>query len=134
MIKEFYKLTWLAMNYWLSGTGRNFSRWMWINHKMSQDIMLSVMTSKHIGRFLLSAKVNTFVYLSVLLCLFFYLSPSYVYSLSFLPYLFTIRFVYRSVVMVSVFLPASLLGHNIWANFTKNIPFYEKSAIIIHTH
>jgi len=42
---------------------------------------------------------------------FFYLSPSYVYSLSFLPYLFTISFIYRSVVMVSVFLPASLLGH-----------------------
>jgi len=38
---------------------------------MSQDIMLSVVISKHIGRFLPLAKVNTSVYLSVLLCLSF---------------------------------------------------------------
>ena len=115
------------------GHSSKFSRWMWINHKMSQNIMLSVVTSKHIGKFLPSTKVNTFVYLSVLLCRSF-IYPLRTFILSFLPYLFTISFIYRSVVMVSVLLPASLLCHNSWAHVSKNIPFCENRAIIIHTH
>jgi hypothetical protein len=71
VIAKFYVLTWVAMTYWLSGIARNFSKCMWINHKMPQGIMLSVVTSKHIVGFLYSAKVNTFIYLFVLLCLSF---------------------------------------------------------------